>query len=110
LHDKATLSTGAADCRCRTRSRGRTLLAPVVVAELAASIRRLIADEGMAIVLIEQHARFALENTQSAIVLERGRVVHRGSSAELAADEPRLDRLIGMRRLHQPPTETESTP
>jgi branched-chain amino acid transport system ATP-binding protein len=85
-------------------------LAPVVVAELAAIVRRLIADEGTAIVLVEQHARFALENTHSAIVLERGRIVHRGSSAELAADEPLLDRLIGMRRLHEPPAEVDSTP
>jgi branched-chain amino acid transport system ATP-binding protein len=86
-------------------------LAPVVVAEVAASIRRLIADEGTAIVLVEQHARFALENTQHAIVLERGRIVHRGASTELAADEALLDRLIGMRRLHQPaPTETPDTP
>ena len=84
-------------------------LAPVVVAELAAAIRRLIADEGMAIVLVEQHARFALENTQQAIVLERGRVVHRAPSADLAADEALLDRLIGMRRLHQPaPSESTS--
>ena len=33
------------------------------------------------------------------------------SSAELAADEALLDRLIGMRRLHQPaPTEADDTP
>jgi len=86
-------------------------LAPVVVAELAASIRRLIAEEGTAIVLVEQHARFALENTQRAIVLERGRIVHRAPSAELAADEPLLDRLIGMRRLHQAvASENDDTP
>jgi branched-chain amino acid transport system ATP-binding protein len=77
-------------------------LAPVVVAEVARCIRRLITDEGTTIVLVEQHAKFALEMTSQAIVMERGRVVHASSSATLAADEAVLDGLIGMRRLHPP--------
>jgi branched-chain amino acid transport system ATP-binding protein len=72
-------------------------LAPIVVEELAAAIRRM-ADEGSAaFILVEQHADIALALTQNAIVLERGRVVYSGASAELLADHAALDRLIGLR-------------
>ena len=74
-------------------------LAPIVVKEVASRIRALMAEEKIAIMLAEQHVRFALELTEHAIVLERGRVVYQGSSAELAADQATLDRLIGMKRL-----------
>ncbi len=74
-------------------------LAPIVVKEVASRIRALMAEEKIAIMLAEQHVRFALELTEHAIVLERGRVVYHGLSAELAADQATLDRLIGMKRL-----------
>ncbi len=77
-------------------------LAPVIVAEVAGCIRRLIEEEGTTVVLVEQHAKFALELTSAAIVLERGQVIHAAPSAELLADEVRLDTMIGMRRLHEP--------
>ncbi len=50
-----------------------------------------------AFILVEQHADVALSLTQSALVLERGRVVHAGPSAQLLADHAALDRLIGLR-------------
>ena len=74
-------------------------LAPIVVKEVASRIRALMAEEKIAIMLAEQHVRFALELTEHAIVLERGRIVYQGPSAELAADQATLDRLIGMKRL-----------
>jgi branched-chain amino acid transport system ATP-binding protein len=77
-------------------------LAPVIVAEVAGCIRRLIEEEGTTVVLVEQHAKFALELTKEAIVIERGLVIHASSSAALLADEVRLDTMIGMRRLHEP--------
>ncbi len=36
-----------------------------------------------------------------AIVLERGRIVHASPSEVLAGDEELLDRVIGMRKLHE---------
>ena len=75
-------------------------LAPVIVAEVAGTIKRLIEEEGTTVLLVEQHAKFALELTSEALVLERGRVIHACPSAELLADEVRLDTMIGMRRLH----------
>jgi branched-chain amino acid transport system ATP-binding protein len=76
-------------------------LAPVIVQEVSSCLRRLVADEGTTLILVEQRAAFALEMTHNALVLERGRVVHAGSSAALAADEALLDRVIGMRKLHE---------
>ena len=76
-------------------------LAPVIVAEVSTCLRKLVAEEGTTLILVEQRAAFALELTQSAIVLERGRVVHASSSASLAGDEALLDRVIGMRKLHE---------
>jgi branched-chain amino acid transport system ATP-binding protein len=76
-------------------------LAPVIVNEVSNCLRKLVAEEGTALVLVEQRASFALELTQEAIVIERGRIVHSGSSAELAADEELLDKTIGMRKFHE---------
>ena len=72
-------------------------LAPIVVEELAAAIRRMIAERVNAFLLVEQHVEIALPLTESVLVLERGRIVHRGASAALLADHAALERLIGLR-------------
>ena len=72
-------------------------LAPIVVEELAAAIRRMTSESGDAFILVEQHADVALSLTQSALVLERGRIVYAGPSAKLLADHAALDRLVGLR-------------
>jgi branched-chain amino acid transport system ATP-binding protein len=72
-------------------------LAPIVIEELAAAIRRMTSESGDAFILVEQHADIALSLTQSALVLERGRIVHSGPSAKLLADHAALDRLVGLR-------------
>ena len=72
-------------------------LAPIVVEELAAAIRRMTGESSNAFILVEQHVEVALQLTQTAIVLERGRVVHNGPSAQLLADHATLDRLIGLK-------------
>jgi len=72
-------------------------LAPIVVEELTAAIRRMTGEGANAFILVEQHADIALALTQNALMLERGRVVHSGSSADLLADHAALDRLIGLR-------------
>jgi len=71
-------------------------LAPVVVQELASLIRRMVGQSRMALILVEQHARLALGLTSDALVLERGRVVHRGLSEALLADPAALGRLVGV--------------
>jgi branched-chain amino acid transport system ATP-binding protein len=72
-------------------------LAPIVVEELAAAIRRMTSEGSNAFILVEQHAEIALSLTQDALVIERGRIVHSGTSAQLLADHAALDRLIGLR-------------
>jgi branched-chain amino acid transport system ATP-binding protein len=72
-------------------------LAPVIVDELTAAIKTMLADRRIAIVLVEQHTDLALELTGEAIVLERGAVAHRAPSAELQKDFATLERLVGLR-------------
>jgi len=69
-------------------------LAPIIVEVLLASMKRLISEESLTIVLVEQHARIALEVTEHALVLNRGRIAYRGPSAELLADSKRLTSLV----------------
>jgi branched-chain amino acid transport system ATP-binding protein len=71
-------------------------LAPIIVQEVMAVIRRLIGETGMAVILAEQHARLALSLTQNAIVLDRGRVVHASDSASLLRDPDTLHRLVAI--------------
>ena len=72
-------------------------LAPVIVDELTAAMKTMLAGRSIAIVLVEQHTDIALELTAEAIVLERGAVVHRAPSRELQKDLPTLERLVGLR-------------
>jgi branched-chain amino acid transport system ATP-binding protein len=71
-------------------------LAPLIVEELARSLRKLCEQDGLASVIVEQHPVLALEMTHQALVLERGTVVHAGPSAELAADKRLLGKLLGV--------------
>jgi len=68
-------------------------LAPIIIEELAVSLRNL---DGMAMVLVEQHTEIALSLTQDAVVIERGRIVHRARSAELARDPAMAERVLGL--------------
>ena len=69
-------------------------LAPIIIENLLLSIRKLITEESLAVILVEQHAKVALQVTRDAIVLSRGRVIHRGPSAELLAEPERLASLV----------------
>jgi branched-chain amino acid transport system ATP-binding protein len=68
-------------------------LAPVIVEELAVSLRNL---QGTAMVLVDPHTEIALSLTQDAVVIERGRIVHRARSAELARDPEIAERVLGL--------------
>jgi len=72
-------------------------LAPIIVETLRQSMKRLIAEDALAIVLVEQSARLALEMTDEAIVLDRGRVAFSGRSRALL-DDPEL--LAGLYVAH----------
>ena len=71
-------------------------LAPIIVDALLLAMQRLIREESLTVVLVEQSARLALEMTEHAMVLSRGCVVFSGPSAELRADAKRLANLIAV--------------
>jgi branched-chain amino acid transport system ATP-binding protein len=62
-------------------------LAPLVVQEIFAALQKLNAEEGMAVLVVEQNANIALGAASRAYVLEVGKVAVEGSSDELRADE-----------------------
>jgi branched-chain amino acid transport system ATP-binding protein len=71
-------------------------LAPIIVEEVARAIKRMLDDDKMAVIIVEQHAELALSLAEQAILLERGRIVHRAHSAELKKDKAALERYIGL--------------
>ncbi|MGE5089863.1 MAG: ABC transporter ATP-binding protein [Candidatus Levyibacteriota bacterium] len=71
-------------------------LAPIIVQELMRVIRHLVTDSGMAVIVVEQHAKLALSLTRKALVLDRGRIVHRGPSEDLLNDPDTLHRLVAV--------------
>jgi branched-chain amino acid transport system ATP-binding protein len=66
-------------------------LAPIIVDELLAVLRRLGREEGLAMIVVEQKANKILPVTDEAIILNRGAVVHAAPSAELLADQSLID-------------------
>jgi branched-chain amino acid transport system ATP-binding protein len=71
-------------------------LAPIIVEELLRSIARVVRDEGMSTIIVEQNPRLILPITQRAVVLDRGTVLHEGASEELLADRARLERWLAV--------------
>ncbi|GAA0448273.1 ABC transporter ATP-binding protein [Actinoplanes capillaceus] len=64
-------------------------LAPLIVTTLVGHLRALNTDRGLAVLLIEQNARLALDLCDRAYVLEAGRIALHGRAADLARD-PRV--------------------
>ena len=71
-------------------------LAPIIVDELLAALRQIARDDGLSIIIVEQHAKRILELADEAIILERGSIVHAAPSAALKADHATLDRYLGV--------------
>jgi branched-chain amino acid transport system ATP-binding protein len=69
-------------------------LAPIIVDALLAAIERLARDEALSVILVEQSAKLALEVTDRALVLNRGRIAFQGASSELLSDPERLGSLV----------------
>jgi branched-chain amino acid transport system ATP-binding protein len=73
-------------------------LAPAVAQDVAKCIADVSGEEGVATILIEQHADFALSVSQQALILERGMVVRHGSSDLIANDRGALEQHVGLRK------------
>jgi branched-chain amino acid transport system ATP-binding protein len=71
-------------------------LAPIIVDALLAALHRLRQEDGLTIVLVEQHARLALEFAPCTVILDRGRIVYNGASEPLLNDPRQLADLVGL--------------
>jgi branched-chain amino acid transport system ATP-binding protein len=71
-------------------------LAPIIVEELLAALNRIIREEGMSAILVEQSPQKILGVTDRAVILERGMVVHEAASADLRADRGVLETYLGV--------------
>lgn len=70
-------------------------LAPKVVQDVMRTISRL-RDEGIAVLVVEQNARIALEVSDRVYVMDRGRIAHAGPAASLLDDAGLAHRLLGI--------------
>ncbi len=73
-------------------------LAPIIVEELLKAIRRITREEGLSAIIVEQHPQAILAISDSAIVLDRGTIVHRGTARELRENPVLVDKLLGVAR------------
>ena len=73
-------------------------LAPIIVEELLRSIERVVRNEGMSAIIVEQNPRLILPITERAVVLDRGAVVLEAASDSLLADPAKLDRWLAVSR------------
>ncbi len=62
-------------------------LAPLVVQEIFAIMRRIREEQGVGILLVEQNASLALDFADRAYLLETGRIVVSGPADEIRRDE-----------------------
>jgi len=69
-------------------------LAPIIVESLLKAMARLIREEALTVILVEQSAKLALEVTERALVLNRGRIVYDGASSRLLEDKALLTSLV----------------
>jgi branched-chain amino acid transport system ATP-binding protein len=75
-------------------------LAPIIVEELLRSIGRVVRDEGLSAIIVEQNPRLILGMTHRAVVLDRGAVVHESDSATLRANPEHLEKLLSVHAAH----------
>ena len=77
-------------------------LAPIIIEELLAALTRIIRGEGMSAIVVEQHAQKILGETDSALILDRGAIVHASSSRALIEDPAALEQHLGVTAKKKP--------
>ena len=73
-------------------------LAPVIVDALLTGLNRLKREDDLALLVVEQHARLALEFAEAAVILDRGVIIYSGPSKDLLEQPERLASMIGVAR------------
>ncbi len=75
-------------------------LAPIICQELMRAFERLANDTGVAVLLVEQKVDDALRFAPDVVVLERGEIVHAGTSNDLRRRDDLLERYVGVAGAH----------
>ena len=70
-------------------------LAPLVVRDIFGILRRINAEQGTTVLLVEQNARLALELAHSAYLLETGRIVLHGPSEAMRRNDAVRQAYLG---------------
>jgi len=70
-------------------------LMPAFVETIGRTITE-IQRQGVAVLLVEQNTRLALESTQRVYLIEKGTIKHEARSAELARDAETRHRYLGV--------------
>ncbi len=71
-------------------------LAPIVIESLFEALIKIRNETSLSIVLVEQKADLALSFARDCIVIDRGKIVHRGPSDQLKGDHETQARLLGV--------------
>jgi branched-chain amino acid transport system ATP-binding protein len=71
-------------------------LAPIIVDELLLALRRVIRDEGLSAILVEQNVKKVLAFTDRVAVIERGAIVYQCDGDAIRADQSTLDAYLGL--------------
>lgn len=73
-------------------------LAPIIVEELLAALRRITREEGLSAIIVEQHPEAILPICDITVILDRGTVAHSSTSESLINQPELLDRFLGIAR------------
>jgi branched-chain amino acid transport system ATP-binding protein len=71
-------------------------LAPMLVEEIFGIVRKLVADEKLSVLLVEQNAAMALDVAEHGYVMENGRIVLEGSAASLRENSDIREFYLGL--------------
>ena len=70
-------------------------IAPILVADIFAALRRINAESGTTMLIVEQNAHVALKNSTFGYVLQVGKVAVSGPSAELRSNKEVIESYMG---------------
>lgn len=71
-------------------------LAPMLVEEIFGIVRRLVAEQGLSVLLVEQNATMALTVADHGYVMENGRIVLEGSAVQLRSNSDIREFYLGL--------------
>ncbi len=74
-------------------------LAPILVEELLVALQRIIREEKISAILVEQNAKKILGIVDRAVIIERGGIVHESDSLSLRNDQATLETYLGVAKI-----------